>query len=96
MKPGLTRTALDARGRKGFRPRGMSKLVDLQWKFGVTASTDEVQAAGVAFLQLKLAMAAQKGANGEDLEHIAMEMTLPEFYHFLSEIQKAKAVMDSY
>ena len=24
------------------------------------------------------------------------EMTLPEFYHFLSEIQKAKAVMDSY
>ena len=24
------------------------------------------------------------------------EMTLPQLYHFLSEVQKAKAVMDSY
>lgn len=41
MKPGLTRTALDARGRKGFRPRGMSKLVDLQWKFGGALPMDD-------------------------------------------------------
>ena len=77
---------------------GMARLVDLQWKFGVTSSTDEVQDAGLAFLQLTLAVEPKDGlgAGGGTVEHVSMELTLPEFYHFLSEIQKAKAVMDSY
>jgi len=71
----------------------MAQILDLAWKFGVTASSDEVAAVGAAFVQLKLVVLHEGAAQPE---HIAMEMTLPQLYHFLSEVQKAKAVMDSY
>lgn len=32
----------------------ISKLVDIEWKFGVTASSSNVDKVGNAFLQLKL------------------------------------------
>ena len=32
----------------------ISQLVDLEWKFGVTASTNDIDKLGNAFLQMKL------------------------------------------
>lgn len=32
----------------------VNNLVDMEWKFGVTASTDELRQVGSTFLQLKL------------------------------------------
>ncbi|KAK3273013.1 hypothetical protein CYMTET_18723 [Cymbomonas tetramitiformis] len=70
----------------------MPKLVDLDWKFAVTASSDELQVVGGSLLQLKMSLDTGDGK----IEHVAMEMTLPQFYQFLHEMGKMKAVMDTY
>lgn len=36
------------------QPLTMSQLVDMEWKFGVTSSTNFIDKYGTAFLQLKL------------------------------------------
>lgn len=41
----------------------ISQLVDLEWKFGVTASTNQIDKFGNVFLQLKLVL--NKGGNLE-------------------------------
>jgi len=63
----------------------VNRLVDMEWKFGVTASTDEVGQAGTCFLQLKLTV-----NTGTGTEDVLMELSLPQFYTFLQQMQKAK------
>ena len=89
----------------------ISQLVDMEWKFGVTASTNTIDKLGNAFLQLKLHY-----NRGDRVETSFMgiiiyffynkltrnylklmnflELTLPQFYSFLHEMNKAKSQMD--
>ncbi len=67
----------------------ISQLVDMEWKFGVTASTNTIKKFGNAFLQLKLVY-----NKGDSLETKFIELTLPQFYSFLHEMNKAKSQMD--
>ncbi|XP_051912958.1 COMM domain-containing protein 7 isoform X1 [Hippocampus zosterae] len=69
----------------------VNRLVDMEWKFGVTVGTSEFQKMSNIFLQLKLVV--QKGNTTENLY---MELTLPQFYNFLHEMERAKASMDSF
>lgn len=67
----------------------INQLVDLEWKFGVTAATSEADQVGNIFLQLKLTV-----KKGNTLENVFMELTLPQFYAFLHEMERAKASLD--
>jgi hypothetical protein len=65
-----------------------NNLVDMEWKFGVTASSDEVDSIGACFLQLKLTI----NTGGDNNEVVVMELSLAQFYAFLKEMQAASAV----
>ena len=67
----------------------VNSLIDFEWKFGITASTDELEAVGTTFLQLKLVIDSGKGK-----EPVYMELSLPQFYAFLGQMEKAKAHLD--
>ncbi|XP_065655565.1 COMM domain-containing protein 7 [Hydra vulgaris] len=64
-----------------------NQLVDMEWKFGVTAATSENNLTGQSFLQLKLVL--DKG--NKQTESLNMELTLPQFYTFLHEMEKARS-----
>eukprot|EP01120_Amphizonella_sp_Union-15-10_P011787 TRINITY_DN5099_c0_g1_i1.p1 TRINITY_DN5099_c0_g1~~TRINITY_DN5099_c0_g1_i1.p1 ORF type:complete len:201 (+),score=38.18 TRINITY_DN5099_c0_g1_i1:94-696(+) len=68
----------------------VNQLVDLEWRFGVTTSNKDVYKVGTTFLQLKLVL--DKGDNKTFTE--PLELSLPQFYQFLSEMEKAKASLD--
>jgi COMM domain containing 7 len=68
----------------------MNELVDMQWKFGVTAATEEVEHVGSSHLQLKLVM--DKGSGSR--ENVVLEMSLPQFYEFLAQMERAAAYVD--
>jgi hypothetical protein len=68
----------------------VNQLVDMEWKFGVTAATNELKAAGATFLQLKLVIDPGNGRRVTEY----MELSLPQFYHFLSQMENAKTQMD--
>ncbi|KAI8511696.1 COMM domain-containing protein 7 [Branchiostoma belcheri] len=67
----------------------VNQLVDMEWKFGVTAASSEVQKVGNTFLQLKLVV-----NKGDRTENVYMELTLPQFYSFLHEMEKAKSSLE--
>uniref|UniRef100_A0A8C8JE73 COMM domain-containing protein n=1 Tax=Oncorhynchus tshawytscha TaxID=74940 RepID=A0A8C8JE73_ONCTS len=69
----------------------VNQLVDMEWKFGVTVGTSELQKVGNTFLQLKLVI-----RKGNSTENVYMELTLPQFYNFLHEMERAKASMDCF
>mmetsp|Transcript_4653 Transcript_4653/g.6586 ORF Transcript_4653/g.6586 Transcript_4653/m.6586 type:complete len:198 (-) Transcript_4653:214-807(-) len=69
----------------------VNELVDLQWKFGVTAATDSLQQVNTCFLQLKLTI-----NKGNETEDVLMEMTLPQFYKFLQQMEQAQRQCESY
>mmetsp|Transcript_30941 Transcript_30941/g.43324 ORF Transcript_30941/g.43324 Transcript_30941/m.43324 type:complete len:192 (-) Transcript_30941:40-615(-) len=69
----------------------VNELVDLQWKFGVTASTDSLKQVNTCFLQLKFII-----NTGNKTEEHLMEMTLPQFYKFLQQMEQAQRVCESY
>ena len=68
----------------------VSQLVDIAWKFGVTASGSELRSMGSTFLQLQMTL--DRG-NGRGPEKVLMELSLPQFYQFLQQMQMAKAQM---
>lgn len=67
----------------------VNELVDMDWRFGVTSSTSEMFRVGSTFLQLKLVL-----NKGVTKENVSMELSLPQFYQFLHEMEKAKASLD--
>ncbi len=69
----------------------VNQLVDVQWKFGVTAASDSLRTVNTCFLQLKFVI--QKGNKTED---VLMEMTLPQFYKFLQNMEAAQRQCASY
>lgn len=67
------------------------KLINLDWKFGVTASSSENRKVGTCFIQMKFTL------EGEDRkkEDFEVELSLPQFYDFMHEIEKAKLGLES-
>ena len=68
----------------------IKSLQDMEWKFGVTASSEELDSVGSTFLQMKFTLAS--GSNDDEKVHV--EMSLPQFYEFLAKMETAKAEMD--
>lgn len=68
----------------------INQLIDMDWKFAVTAGTSDMNQVGHSFLQLKLVL--DKG--NKELENVCLELTLPQFYSFLHEMEKAKASLE--
>eukprot|EP00105_Crassostrea_gigas_P038338 XP_019922486.1 PREDICTED: COMM domain-containing protein 7-like [Crassostrea gigas] len=67
----------------------VNQLIDMEWKFGVTAASSEVDKVGNTFLQVKLVI-----NTGNGITNTYMELTLPQFYSFLHEMEKAKASLE--
>jgi len=67
-----------------------NRLVDMSWTFGVSVATDEVAPVGETYLQLRLVLAT--GGGGRD--NVYMELTLPQFYELLAQLQRAKTILD--
>ncbi|KAF7997360.1 hypothetical protein HCN44_005637 [Aphidius gifuensis] len=66
-----------------------SKIIDVSWKFGVTAASSESDKVGKTFLQLRLIL-----DNDGTREDVFTEMTLSQFYKFLHDLEKAKNSLD--
>ncbi|KAK0172188.1 hypothetical protein PV328_005536 [Microctonus aethiopoides] len=66
-----------------------SKIVDVSWKFGVTAASSECDRVGKTFLQLRLLL-----DDGGKTTDVFTEMTLSQFYKFLHDLEKAKNSLD--
>ncbi|KAK2182787.1 hypothetical protein NP493_336g03015 [Ridgeia piscesae] len=67
----------------------VNQLADMEWKFGVTAASSELNKLSNTFLQLKLLI-----NKGSRMETVDLELTLPQFYSFLHEMERAKASID--
>lgn len=67
-----------------------SQLVDMEWKFGVTARSWQRSDGGDCFIHLKLVLL--------DLERrentVFMELTLKEFYQLYGELERVKSILD--
>ncbi|XP_070796386.1 COMM domain-containing protein 7 [Pituophis catenifer annectens] len=68
----------------------VNQLTDMEWKFGVTAGSSEMEKVGSIFLQLKLVV-----KKGSRLEPVYLELTLPQFYSFLHEMERMKSSLES-
>ncbi|KAM3921800.1 COMM domain-containing protein 7 [Leptodactylus fuscus] len=73
------------------RTLSINQLVDMEWKFGVTAASSELEKAGTIFLQLKMVI-----KKGNQLEPVYVELTLPQFYSFLHEMERAKSGLECF
>ncbi|XP_056667929.1 COMM domain-containing protein 7 isoform X3 [Monodelphis domestica] len=69
----------------------INQLIDMEWKFGVTSGSSELQKVGSIFLQLKLVV-----KKGNQTENVYIELTLPQFYNFLSEMERVRASMECF
>uniref|UniRef100_H0Z7T1 COMM domain containing 7 n=1 Tax=Taeniopygia guttata TaxID=59729 RepID=H0Z7T1_TAEGU len=69
----------------------INQLIDMEWKFGVTAGSSELEKVGSIFLQLKLVV-----KKGSQLENVYVELTLPQFYSFLHEMERVKTSLESF
>uniref|UniRef100_A0A8C9PDW1 COMM domain-containing protein n=1 Tax=Spermophilus dauricus TaxID=99837 RepID=A0A8C9PDW1_SPEDA len=67
----------------------INQLIDMEWKFGVTSGSSELEKAGSTFLQLKLVV-----KKGNQTENVYLELTLPQFYSFLHEMEGARTSME--
>lgn len=74
-----------------------NRLIDLDWSFGVTAATDSCDQVGKTFLQLKLTVDrgdGDGGSGGGGAREVFLEMSLEQFYHFLSSMERCKQILD--
>ncbi|NXC15454.1 COMD7 protein, partial [Corythaeola cristata] len=69
----------------------INQLMDMEWKFGVTAGSSELEKVGSIFLQLKLVV-----KKGSQMENVYIELTLPQFYSFLHEMERVKTSLESF
>jgi len=65
------------------------RLVNLDWKFGVTASSSELERVGNCFVQIKMIL-----SKGLSTENLSFEMSLHQFYDFMHQMEKAKLELD--
>ncbi|KAG5213597.1 COMM domain-containing protein 7-like isoform X1 [Ovis aries] len=69
----------------------INQLVDMEWKFGVTSGSSELEKVGSIFLQLKLVV-----KKGNQTENVYIELTLPQFYSFLHEMERVRTSMECF
>ena len=78
-------------------------LVDAEWRFGVTVSTDDIAKVGSTFLQMKLTTLHELSPsstsntianNNTILQQHHLELTIPQFYDLLSQLEKAKSYVE--
>lgn len=69
---------------------GTHQVVDVEWKFGVTAASCKERQVGTTYLHLKLVLDTGCGHT----KNVYLEMSLPQFYAFLHELEKAKGSLD--
>lgn len=79
-------------------------LVDAEWRFGVTVSTDDLAKVGSTFLQMKLTTLHELSSassastsianNNTVLQQHHLELTIPQFYDLLSQLEKAKSYVE--
>ena len=69
-------------------------LVDMEWKFGVTSATDEMERVGTTFLQIKFVIAKGDDEENSETESIYMELSLQQFYELLGQLEKVKSLTD--
>ena len=62
----------------------------MDWNFGVTAASDDINNVGRTFLQLKLTL--ESGGGGLDV--VFMELSLEHFYQFLASMEKCKSYIE--
>uniref|UniRef100_A0A3Q4MIY9 COMM domain containing 7 n=1 Tax=Neolamprologus brichardi TaxID=32507 RepID=A0A3Q4MIY9_NEOBR len=67
----------------------VNQLVDMEWKFG--GKNDQTWRARQIWLTLELVV-----RKGNSTENVYMELTLPQFYNFLHEMERAKASMECF
>ncbi|XP_066480414.1 COMM domain-containing protein 7 [Tiliqua scincoides] len=67
----------------------VNQLIDMEWKFGVIAGSSELKKVGSIFLQLKLMV-----KQGNQIEPVYIELTLPQFYSFLHEMERVKTSLE--
>uniref|UniRef100_A0A8C6BXK9 COMM domain-containing protein n=1 Tax=Monodon monoceros TaxID=40151 RepID=A0A8C6BXK9_MONMO len=65
----------------------INQLVDMEWTFGVTSGSRELEKVGSMFLQLKLV---------PQTENLYIELTLPQFYSFLHEMERVRTSMECF
>lgn len=79
--PALKQAAMDA-------TLTVNRLEDIDWRFGVVAASRSMDKVGNTFLQMKIHRTDQPTAN--------IELSLEQFYAFLSEMEKAEATLKSF
>lgn len=68
----------------------VNPLVDMEWKFGVSSASNQLNTIGNVFLQIKLEMDQGNGRR----KSVCFELQLSEFYAFLHEMERARASLD--
>ncbi|EGG20379.1 COMM domain-containing protein 7 [Cavenderia fasciculata] len=68
----------------------INQVLDMQWRFGVTTASSESKKAGNTFLQLKLVL----DQGNDKKEDVHMELSLPQFYQFLRQMEQAKSSLE--
>ena len=68
---------------------GARRLIDAEWTFGVTASSSEHAAVGTTYVQVRLVV---DGAGGP--EYVHTELSLPRFYEFVHDLERARAQLE--
>jgi len=68
----------------------VNELLDMEWSFGVTTASNELQKSGSTFLQLKLVF--DNGNGSTSVQH--MELSLAQFYQFLRQMELAKTNLE--
>ncbi|XP_011638360.1 COMM domain-containing protein 7-like [Pogonomyrmex barbatus] len=69
--------------------RGVSKILDVSWRFGVTVASNDSDNVAKSFLQLKLCL-----DDDGKIRNVFTEMTIAQFYKFLHDLEKAKCNLD--
>jgi len=68
----------------------VNKLEDVEWRFGVAAGSSDKAISGAAFIEMKL-----KIRQGDESVVRYMELSLPQFYEFVHQMERAKAVLEA-
>ncbi|KAG8175988.1 hypothetical protein JTE90_018055 [Oedothorax gibbosus] len=68
----------------------INPLLDMEWKFGVSSASSQLNTVGNVFLQIKLEVDQGNGKT----KTVCFELQLSEFYSFLHEMERARASLD--
>lgn len=68
-----------------------SILADLSWELGVTTASSNAEQIGQTYVRIQM-----KLKKNEKMEMVTMELSLPQFYNFLHELEKTHNEMKQY